>query len=109
MRLGVLAGLDAADWQDSLAKVRIAEDLGYELVGRGEAWGTSVLPWLTLLAANTEKIKLGPAILNCFSRSPAATAQEIGMLDQISGGRMEGNARLTYSGPPQGACRSERL
>ena len=88
MRLGVLAGLDSADWQDSLAKVRIAEDLGYELVGRGEAWGTSVLPWLTLLAANTEKIKLGPAILNCFSRSPAATAQEIGLLDQISGGRM---------------------
>ena len=88
MRLGVLAGLDAADWQDSLAKVRIAEDLGYELVGRGEAWGTSVLPWLTLLAANTEKIKLGPSILNCFSRSPAAMAQEIGLLDQISGGRM---------------------
>ena len=88
MRLGVLAGLDSADWQDSVAKVRIAEDLGYELAGRGEAWGTSVLPWLTLLAANTEKIKLGPAILNCFSRSPAVTAQEIALLDQISGGRM---------------------
>ncbi len=88
MRLGVLAGLDSADWQDSVAKVRIAEDLGYELAGRGEAWGTSVLPWLTLLAANTEKIKLGPTILNCFSRSPAVTAQEIALLDQISGGRM---------------------
>ena len=88
MRLGVLAGLEAADWKDSLEKVRIAEDLGYELVGRGEAWGTSVLPWLTLLAANTSKIKLGPTILNCFSRSPAVMAQEIGLLDQISDGRM---------------------
>lgn len=88
MRLGVLADLDSTDWKDSLEKVRIAEDLGYELVGRGEAWGTSVLPWLTLLAANTEKIKLGPTILNCFSRSPAVMAQEIGLLDQISGGRM---------------------
>ena len=87
MRLGILAGLND-DWKDSLAKIQIAEDLGYEMAGRGEAWGTSVLPWLTLLAANTSTIKLGPTILNCFSRSPAAMAQEIGLLDQISGGRM---------------------
>jgi alkanesulfonate monooxygenase SsuD/methylene tetrahydromethanopterin reductase-like flavin-dependent oxidoreductase (luciferase family) len=87
MRLGILAGLDD-DWKDSLEKVKIAEQLGYEMAGRGEAWGTSVLPWLTLLAANTTTIKLGPTILNCFSRSPAAMAQEIGLLDSISGGRM---------------------
>ena len=87
MRLGVLAGLDS-DWKDSLEKVRIAEELGYEMAGRGEAWGTSVLPWLTLLAANTSTITLGPTILNCYSRSPAVMAQEIGLLDQISGGRM---------------------
>ena len=87
MRLGVIAGM-GSDWQTSLEKVRIAEDLGYELVTSGESWGPSVLPWLSLLAANTSKIQIGPSILNCFSRSPAVMAQEFASLDQISGGRM---------------------
>jgi alkanesulfonate monooxygenase SsuD/methylene tetrahydromethanopterin reductase-like flavin-dependent oxidoreductase (luciferase family) len=87
MQLGVIATPDA-DWQTSIAKVKIAEDLGYELVTRSEGWGTSVIPWLTLVAANTAKIKLGPAILNCYSRSPAVMAQEMSILDEISGGRL---------------------
>jgi alkanesulfonate monooxygenase SsuD/methylene tetrahydromethanopterin reductase-like flavin-dependent oxidoreductase (luciferase family) len=76
-----------SDWRRSLEQVRIAEDLGYEHIAAGEAWGPSVIPWLALVAANTTRIGLGTAILNCFSRSPAALAQEFSMLDQISGGR----------------------
>ena len=60
MRLGVLAGF-SSEWRDTMAKVKIADELGYELVSTGEAWGPSVLPWLTVLAANTEKIQLGTA------------------------------------------------
>ena len=87
MRLGVIANIEP-DWRAALEKVRIAEDLGYELVTSGEAWGPSVLPWLTLVAANTERIRIGPSILNVYSRSPAAIAQEIAQIEQISGGRM---------------------
>lgn len=87
MRLGILAGF-SADWRDTLEKVKIAEDLGYEMVSTGEAWGHSVLPWLTVIAANTEKMQIGTGILNTFSRTPAAIAQEFATLETISGGRM---------------------
>ena len=87
MRLGVLAG-GGADWRGSLEKVRIAESLGYELVATGEAWGPSTVPWMTLLAAHTEKIQIGTSILNVYSRSPGAIAQEFAALETISGGRM---------------------
>ena len=86
MRLGVLAGI-GKDWREALERVRIAEDLGYEHVATGEAWGPSALPFLTLVAANTSRITIGTSILNCFSRSPAVLAQEFAMLDQISEGR----------------------
>ena len=87
MRLGILAGA-GSDWRESLEKVRIAESLGYELVATGEAWGPSTVPWMTLLAANTERIQIGTSILNVYSRSPGAIAQEFAALETISGGRM---------------------
>ena len=87
MRLGVLAG-GGTGWRESLEKVRIAESLGYELVATGEAWGPSTVPWMTLLAANTERISIGTSILNVYSRSPGAIAQEFAMLEIISAGRM---------------------
>jgi alkanesulfonate monooxygenase SsuD/methylene tetrahydromethanopterin reductase-like flavin-dependent oxidoreductase (luciferase family) len=86
MRLGLLAAL-GKDWKQPVERVRIAEDLGYEHVATGEAWGPSALPFLTLVAANTRRMTIGTAILNCFSRSPAVLAQEFAMLDQISEGR----------------------
>lgn len=87
MRLGVLAGM-GGNWQQALEKVKIAESLGYELVATGEAWGPSSIPWLTILAINTDKIHIGTSILNVFSRSPGAIAQEFAGLDALSGGRM---------------------
>ena len=87
MRLGVLAGA-GSDWRQSLEKVRIAESLGVELVATGEAWGPSTVPWMTLLAANTERIQIGTSILNVYSRTPGAIAQEFAALETISGGRM---------------------
>ncbi|MEZ4502541.1 MAG: LLM class flavin-dependent oxidoreductase [Dehalococcoidia bacterium] len=86
MRLGLIAGM-GEDWRETLEKVRIAEDLGYERVVGTEAWSLSPVPWLSVLAANTSKIEIGSSILNCFSRTPAALAQEFAAIDQISGGR----------------------
>ncbi|MDA0353770.1 MAG: LLM class flavin-dependent oxidoreductase [Chloroflexi bacterium] len=87
MRLGVLAGI-SSDWEADLEKVKIAEDLGYEFVGTGEAWGPSSIPWLTAIALNTSKVQIGTTILNVFSRTPAAIAQDFAVLDQLSNGRM---------------------
>ena len=87
MRIGILAGV-GRDWRESIEKVHIAEALGYELVATGEAWGPSTVPWMTLLAAHTRGIQIGTSILNVYSRSPAAIAQEFAMLETLSGGRM---------------------
>jgi alkanesulfonate monooxygenase SsuD/methylene tetrahydromethanopterin reductase-like flavin-dependent oxidoreductase (luciferase family) len=86
MKLGLLMPM-GSDWRRSVERARIAEGLGYEYIATGEAWGPSVLPWLALVAANTTRIRIGTAIVNCFSRTPATLAQEFAMLDQISGGR----------------------
>ena len=87
MKLGVIGGM-GRDWRAGVERARIAEDLGYELITAGEAWNPSVLPFLTLVATHTERIRIGTSILNCFSRSPAVLAQEFLVLDQLSGGRM---------------------
>lgn len=87
MRLGLIAGADN-DWKASLEKVKIAEDLGYEMVVSGEAWHASVLPWLTAIALNTSKIQIGSSILNTFSRTPSAIAQEYATMEELSEGRM---------------------
>ncbi len=87
MRLGVLCGI-GTDWRDTIEKVRIAESLGFEMVATGEAWGPSTLPWMTLLATHTEKIHIATSILNVYSRTPGAIAQEFAMLDMLSNGRM---------------------
>jgi alkanesulfonate monooxygenase SsuD/methylene tetrahydromethanopterin reductase-like flavin-dependent oxidoreductase (luciferase family) len=86
MRLGLLAGM-GDDWRDTLEKVKIAEDLGYERVSCAESWSSSPLPWLAAVAVNTSRIEIGTSILNCFSRSPAALAQEFASLDKLSDGR----------------------
>jgi len=86
MRLGVVAGM-GSDWRQTLAKIQIAEDLGYERVTGTEAWGPSALPWITTIAANTSKIEVGTSIINAFSRTPAAIAQEFASIDVLSGGR----------------------
>lgn len=86
MRLGLLTGM-GDDWRETLEKVRIAEDLGYERVSCAESWSPSPLPWLSVIATNTSKIEIGTSILNCFSRTPAALAQEFSVLDELSEGR----------------------
>ena len=84
MRLGVRVLL-GTDWRVSVEKVRIAEQLGYEMV---VAWEPEIIPWLSILATHTERIKLGSSIVNVFPRSPALLAQDFAKLDEISGGRM---------------------
>jgi alkanesulfonate monooxygenase SsuD/methylene tetrahydromethanopterin reductase-like flavin-dependent oxidoreductase (luciferase family) len=87
MRLGLFAGM-GKDWRESIEKVQIAESLGYEFVAVGEAWGPSTIPWMTLLATNTQKVQIGTAILNVYSRTPGAIAQEFAALEVLSNGRM---------------------
>jgi len=87
MRLGLLLG-PGDDWRESVEKARIAEQHGIELIATGEAWGKGTIPWLAALALNTSKVTLGTAILNTYSRTPAALAQDYATLEELSEGRM---------------------
>ena len=90
VRLGVHIGywglgLGAAE---QLELVQEAERLGYDSVWTAEAYGSDAVTILAWLAAQTERIKLGSAILQMPGRSAAMTAMTAATLDQLSGGRM---------------------
>lgn len=87
MRLGLMVG-PGSDWREGIEKVRVAEDLGIECITTGEAWGRSSIPWLSAVALNTTKVTIGTSILNSYSRTPAAIAQDYAMLEELSEGRM---------------------
>jgi F420-dependent oxidoreductase-like protein len=67
--------------------VRMAEGLGYDSVWAAEAWGTDAVTVLSWLAASTERIKVGSAIMQIPGRTPTNTAMTAATLDLMSGGR----------------------
>jgi F420-dependent oxidoreductase-like protein len=67
--------------------VRAAEGFGYESVWAAESYGSDVVSVLAWLAAKTEKINLGAAILQVPARPPAAAAMAGATIDKLSGGR----------------------
>jgi F420-dependent oxidoreductase-like protein len=66
---------------------REAERLGYDSAWAAEAWGTDAVTVLTWIAATTERIKVGSAIMQIPGRTPANTAMTAATLDLLSGGR----------------------
>jgi F420-dependent oxidoreductase-like protein len=75
------AGEDAAEIVSS------AERLGYESVWAAESYGSDVVSVLAWLAARTERINLGAAIMQVPARPPAAAAMAGATIDKLSGGR----------------------
>jgi len=89
MRLGLSFGLSS--WQngpaENLALAQEAERLGYHSLWTAEAWGSDAVTPLAWLAAKTERIHLGSAIMQMPSRTPALAAMTAATLDLLSGGR----------------------
>ncbi|WP_438310399.1 LLM class F420-dependent oxidoreductase [Streptomyces sp. HUAS TT3] len=63
------------------------ESAGLEAVWVAEAWGFDSPTIMGYLAARTERMKIGSAIVNVYSRTPALIAQTAAGLDALSGGR----------------------
>jgi F420-dependent oxidoreductase-like protein len=64
-----------------------ADDLGYHSFWAAESWGLDAFTVLTVIACNTQNIRLATGIVNVFSRTPALIAQTIASLDILSNGR----------------------
>jgi F420-dependent oxidoreductase-like protein len=89
MRLGLMLGywglgLTADDQRALLLE---AEAAGFDSVWTAEAYGSDAATPLAWFAAQTERIKLGAAILQMPGRSPAMTAMTAVTLDHLSNGR----------------------
>ncbi|ADG12831.1 5,10-methylenetetrahydromethanopterin reductase [Methanocaldococcus infernus] len=68
--------------------VKLAEDNGFEFCWITDHYNNrNVYMALTMIALNTNKIKLGPGVTNPYVRNPAITASAIATLDELSGGR----------------------
>jgi len=98
LKLGLQLGYWAASPPAGFVELaQEAEALGYDRVFTAEAWGSDAFTPLTWIAAHTEKIKLGTAVVQLSARTPAATAMHALTLDHLSGGRM--SLGLGVSGP----------
>jgi F420-dependent oxidoreductase-like protein len=73
--------------EEAVELVRAAEAKGYDSVWVAESYGSDVVSVLGWLAAQTETIKLGAAIMQVPARPPAAAAMAGATLDMLSGGR----------------------
>ncbi len=98
MRLGINLGYwGAGNDADNLELAREADRLGYAVAWAAEAWGSDVVTVLSWVAAQTERIDVGSAIMQIPARSPAMTAMTAATLDALSGGRFR--LGLGLSGP----------
>src|SRR5436305_202036 len=90
MKLGLSLGYapPGTNPADLFPLVQEAERLGFDSVWVAEAWGTDAVSVLGWLAAQTERIKLGSAIMQMPGRTPANTAMTAATLDLLSDGRL---------------------
>lgn len=97
MKLALHLGYSGPVASVDLEKVLEAERLGYDSVWTAEAYGSDAVVPAAWLAARTERIHVGTAIMQIPARTPAMTAMTAMTLDGLSGGRFR--LGLGVSGP----------
>jgi F420-dependent oxidoreductase-like protein len=70
-----------------LEAVTKAESLGYDSVWAAEAYGCDAVSSVAWLAAHTETVRVGTAVMQIPARTPAAAAMTAIGMDALSGGR----------------------
>src|SRR5215213_10048377 len=91
--MGLKLGLNLGYWgigpqgDEATEIVLAAERFGFDSVWAAESYGSDAVSVLAYLAAKTETIQLGAAILQVPARPPAAAAMAGVTIDALSGGR----------------------
>jgi alkanesulfonate monooxygenase SsuD/methylene tetrahydromethanopterin reductase-like flavin-dependent oxidoreductase (luciferase family) len=99
MRYGLLLGGTEGNLASLTRISRRAEQNGFDSVWLVEAYRSGLVP-LAAIAAVTERVQLGPYVLNAYFRSPLAAGMGALELHEISGGRFavgvgSGNRHVT--------------
>lgn len=97
MKLGLLFGYSGRELEVPIDAIRHVENLGYDSVWTSEAYGSDAVSPAAWILAQTEKIKVGTAIMQMPARSPAMAAMTAMSLAALSGGRFM--CGLGASGP----------
>ena len=66
---------------------RLADANGFHSVWLAESWGMDAIALLGHIGAHTQRVKLGTAIINVFSRTPALLSMAAVTLNDLYGGR----------------------
>lgn len=89
-------------YRENLAQIRRAEELGFDAVWLSEHHVTedgylpSLFPMLAAIAASTERIRIGTAVLLAPLQDPIRFAEDAAVVDQLSNGRLELGLGLGY-------------
>ncbi|MFC5379647.1 LLM class F420-dependent oxidoreductase [Aquipuribacter nitratireducens] len=102
MRSGLRLGLNLGYWgtgddASNLVLAQEADRLGYDVVWVAEAYGSDAPTVMAWVAAQTERIGVGSAVMQIPARTPAMTAMTAATLDTLSQGRFR--LGLGVSGP----------
>jgi F420-dependent oxidoreductase-like protein len=97
MRLALNLNYSGATMALDMTRILEAERLGYDSVWSAEAYGSDAVTPAAWIAARTERIHVGTAIMQIPARTPAMTAMTAMTLDALSGGRFR--LGLGVSGP----------
>ncbi|MBA4170877.1 MAG: TIGR03842 family LLM class F420-dependent oxidoreductase [Chloroflexi bacterium] len=97
----------------ALTRQAEAAGFGYGWIFDSHVLWQEVYPLLTLMAINTEHMRLGTCVTNPATREPTVTASVLATLNEISGGRMDlgigrgDSARRVMGKPPTTLARLE--
>ncbi len=87
MKLGISAVSFGPRVRIDIDFVRRAESLGYDSAWTAEAYGNDAVSTAAWVLAQTERLKVGTAIMQMPARTPAMAAMTAMTLDHLSGGR----------------------
>lgn len=87
MRLGIMLGYSGSKMTLPMDLIQEADKLGYYAVWSAEAYGSDAVVPSAWIAAQTDNIRVGTAIMQMPGRTPANTAMTAMTLDHLSGGR----------------------
>lgn len=87
MALGCFISTGRA-FERALARVQLAEELGYEAAYVTHIAGRESLTVVTAYAMRTSRIRLGTGVVPIYTRTPATMAQTAATIDDLSGGRL---------------------
>ncbi len=87
MKLGLLFGYAGRKISVPIDAIRHAESLGFDSVWTSEAYGSDAITPAAWILAQTDKIRVGTAIMQMPARSPAMAAMTSMSLAELSGGR----------------------